>query len=530
MTAGEPPLLAIDALHKQFAVPVLRGIDFTLRAGEIHALMGSNGAGKSTLCNLIAGIHRPDSGNMRLSGQPYQPASLHSAEASGVRMVMQELNLFPTLSIAENLCFNRLGNRAGVINHQALRDSARAALARLNLDELDPDTPVSALGVGKQQLVEIARVLAQPVRLLILDEPTAALTDPQIDQLFGQLDILRSAGIGIIYISHRMSEIQRVADRVSILRDGALIATENADEMDVERMVHLMAGPAMARIPPKTPTTIAATAASNGSATKPGHVVLKIEQLGRQGAFTDINLELRAGEVLGIGGLIGSGRTELLRTLFGADTADTGGIRLAADDFSRLQQLRNPAEAIAAGIGLVVEDRKGQGLLLDKSIALNIGLGQLGTLHNRLGIVNDKAIADNSAEICRQLDIKHDDLQQPVAQLSGGNQQKVLIGRWLLRDLQILLFDEPGRGVDARSKLLIQELIRDLAAQGKAVIVVSSETEELLALADRVVVLSNGRLAGEFTADTVSEQALLEASFRFYTTAGQKVAPPLEIS
>ncbi|HEY7775716.1 MAG TPA: ATP-binding cassette domain-containing protein, partial [Kineobactrum sp.] len=209
-------------------------------------------------------------------------------------------------------------------------------------------------------------------------------------------------------------------------------------------------------------------------------------------------------------------------------TADAGGIRLAADNFSRLQRLRSPAEAIAAGIGLVVEDRKDQGLLLDKSIAMNISLGQLDTLHNSLGMVDDKAIAATSAAMCRQLDIKHDNLQQPVAELSGGNQQKVLIARWLLQDLQILLFDEPGRGVDARSKLLIQELIRDLAARGKAVIVVSSETEELLALADRVAVLSNGRLAGEFAANTVTEQALLEASFRFYTTPGQSAAPTPE--
>lgn len=522
MSADNSILLQTRGLDKQFAAPVLRSVDFSLHRGEIHALMGSNGAGKSTLCNIIAGIHQPSSGSLLLEGAPFHPASIRDAEAAGVRMVMQELNLFPNLSIAENLCFNQLGNRLGFINRSMLNASARAALARLKLDDLDPDLPVSTLGVGKQQLVEIARVLAQPVKLLILDEPTAALTDPQIDQLFLQLDTLRQAGVGIVYISHRMSEIQRVADRVSVLRDGVLVATETARDMDVDRMVHLMAGPALVQIPAPGTAPEAATRRPPESA---GEVALRVEGLGREGAFGDISLEVHRGEVLGIGGLIGAGRTELLRALFGADLADRGWLRLAADGFTGKHRFKSPREAIAAGIGLVVEDRKEQGLLLDKSIALNISLGKLPHLHNRLGLVDDAAIARHSELLCDQLDVKRDSIAQAVGQLSGGNQQKVLIARWLLQDLNVVLFDEPGRGVDARSKLRIQELIRELAARGKAVVVVSSETEELLALSDRVIVLSNGRLAGEFDADTVSEEALLAASFRYYAQPGQDNSP-----
>ncbi|MEQ9462715.1 MAG: ATP-binding cassette domain-containing protein, partial [Haliea sp.] len=245
------------------------------------------------------------------------------------------------------------------------------------------------------------------------------------------------------------------------------------------------------------------------------------EALGRQGAFSDINLELHRGEVLGIGGLIGAGRTELLRTLFGADSADSGWLRLPADGFSQRHRFHNPRQAIAAGIGLVVEDRKDQGLLLDQSIAMNISLGRLPQLHNRLGVVDDAAITRHCEQLCDSLEVKRDSLSQAVNQLSGGNQQKVLIARWLLQDLDVVLFDEPGRGVDARAKLRIQQLIRELAARGKAIVVVSSETEELLALSDRVMVLSNGRLAGEFDARTVTEEDLLAASFRYYTSAQQ---------
>ncbi|GAB2191228.1 sugar ABC transporter ATP-binding protein [Sessilibacter sp. MAH1] len=500
-----PVLLDVKALDKTFAVPVLKNLSFQLRKGEIHALMGSNGAGKSTLCNIIAGIHQPTAGEMYFLGEKYTPNDVKAAEEAGIRMVMQELNLFPTLSIAENLCFKNLGNKFGIIDSKRLRERATKLLDLVGLDDVTPETPMEDLGVGKQQLIEIASVISEPIKLLIVDEPTAALTDPQIDLLFEQLRKLRDQGVGIIYISHRMDEIQRIADRVSVLRDGQLVATEDIKDIDVETIVNLMSG----------------DLDSHSISIKPGirppkSCVLRVRTLSKVGAFEDINLDIYSGEVLGIGGLIGSGRTELLRTLFGADVADAGSLRFASDDFLFPRLMRSPEEGVANGIGLVVEDRKSQGLLLQKSLLRNISLSILPQLTNKFAVVDKQREHDIAVEIAQRLAIKFDNIRAPIASLSGGNQQKALIARWLLRDLPILLFDEPSRGVDARAKTRIHELIREQALKGKAVIVVSSETQELMTVSDRIIVLSNGRMAGEFDRASFSEEKLLEASFRFY--------------
>jgi ribose transport system ATP-binding protein len=489
-------LLAIRGLHKAFAAPVLRGVDFTVQRGEIHALMGSNGAGKSTLCNIIAGLLTADAGSVELGGRAHNPGSLRGAEAAGVRMVMQELNLFPTLSVAENICFQRLGNGAGLLSRERLDARTREALARVGLEQLDPRSPVSRLGVGQRQLLEIARALAEEPVLLILDEPTAALTDPQIHQLFGD---------GIIYNSHRMDEICRIADRVSVLRDGELVATEAASSLDRDRIVALMAGAEPARSERAIPAPAA------------GKALLTVDGLGRTGAFADVSFTLHAGEVLGIAGLIGAGRTELLRAIFGADPPDSGYLRLAADGFKRRHRFRSPAQGIAAGIGLVVEDRRDQGLLLPLGIDRNISLASLGDLHDRGGRMNSAAEAALAARQCEALDVQCQSLAQPVAQLSGGNQQKVLIARWLARGLPVLLFDEPGRGVDASAKAKIHALIRAAAAAGCGVVVVSSENEELFTVSDRILALSRGRVAGDFAAAAVSEEALLAACFRYHS-------------
>ena len=509
----EEQLLSIKGLHKSFAVPVLKNLDFALRAGEVHALMGSNGAGKSTVCNIISGIHQPDGGELFFRGRPHEPENIRAAENAGIRMVMQDLNLFPTLSIAENLCFKSLGGAFGLIDKAKLRERARSALSLLNLQHLDTDTPVSALGVGQQQLIEIAGVIANPVRLLILDEPTAALTDPEIEELFAQLDKLRSEGAGIIYISHRMDEISRIADRVSVLRDGERVATVNSSDINSDQIVTLMAGEDVQKQD--------RGAARPGFGTIKRKPALKIENLGIRGKFENISLNIYSGEVLGIGGLIGSGRTEVLRAIFGADIAETGGMRSGGDKFAKLHRFRSPQEAIQAGIGMIVEDRKDQGLMLDISITSNISIGSLASAktgpRNAVGWLNSAAESQLAGQISEKLMIKYDCLEQPVSELSGGNQQKVLIARWLIKDLPILLFDEPGRGVDARAKALIHKIIREQAARGKAVVVVSSETRELVEVSDRIVVMSNGRLAGEFDPDKVGEEQLLEASFKYYS-------------
>lgn len=506
-------VLAMKNINKSFAVPVLKNLCFEVNAGEIHALVGSNGAGKSTLCNIISGVLQANSGDLTLNGNPYKPENIQTAEAQGIRMVMQELNLFPTLNIAENICFKALGGKYGFISKQALQEKARSALQLLKLEHLDPDQAVAELGVGQQQLIEIARVIAEPVQLLILDEPTAALTDPETEQLFEQLGQLRARGVSIIYISHRMNEIARISDRVSVLRDGEMIATVNTKQTTADDIVALIAGEDS-----QNRQREAEVSGDRAADIKP---VLKVENLCSDGKLTDINLSVNCGEVLGIGGLIGSGRTEILRAISGADVADSGGVRLAEDNFATLQRFTTPQQGISAGIGLIVEDRKHQGLMLSCSITHNVSIGNLGAantkLRNRAGWLNSTAENELIDNICKQLDVKYDSREQAVSQLSGGNQQKILIGRWLIKDLPILLFDEASRGVDARAKALIQDIIREQARQGKAVIVVSSETQELVDISDRILVLSNGRLAGEFDPDAVTEEQLMDASFKYYS-------------
>ena len=511
-------LLRVKKLNKSFAVPVLNKLNFELREGEVHALLGSNGAGKSTLCNIISGIHTADSGDFEFSGSNYTPSSLQKAESMGICMVMQELNLFPTLSVAENLFFRSMSDRFGIVKHQVIQKRAKKALETVGLDYIDPAQPLSQLGVGQQQLIEIASVLQRHIKLLILDEPTSALTGPQIDLLFKQILQLKKQGIGVIYITHRMDEISRIADRVSILRDGELVATKTTTDISTDNMLQLMAGEESISIDEKL------------SMTKPhaqkNKTLLKVENLTRRtknqsggdSGFEEINFHLHAGEVLGIGGLIGSGRTELLRTIFGADQAHSGCIRLAADKFKMKRIMRSPTEAISHGMGMLVEDRKSQGLLLSHSVTKNISFAKLNTLINGFGSVNNDIESELAKSMKEKLNIQYNSSNQPISFLSGGNQQKALLARWLAIHFSILLLDEPSRGVDARAKSQIQSLIRELAAQGKALIVVSSETQELLKVSDRIAVMSNGRLAGIFNANDLTEEKLLEASFSFYSS------------
>ena len=512
------PLLSIRGLHKQFAVPVLQDLDLQCRAGEVHALVGCNGAGKSTLCNIIGGALAPNAGELVFAGNPHSPASVREAEAVGIYMVMQELNLFPTLSISENLFFKRLsvrrhsvraqhnGKKSLIIDHAGLRDLSRELLTRVGLNDINPDMPVSELGVGQQQLLEIARVLDRPLQMLILDEPTAALTDPQIDLLFEQIDVLRNRGCAILYISHRMDEIRRIADRVSVLRDGVCVATQPVADVNMDTLIRSM-----------TSRDLAENSGAQTLAKRKPCTVMRVEGLCREGAFRDVSFEVKSGEILGIGGLIGSGRTEVMRCLFGADRPDRGGLSFHEDNFDEKKVHDEPRHAIASGLGLVVEDRKSQGLMLAASISDNIFLGQESSISNTWGVLSLKLAAIRAKHFVESLNIKCESQQQSVDQLSGGNQQKVLIARWLSMDLPILLFDEPTRGVDAQTKRAIHRLLNTLVAAGKAVIVVTSETEELLKISDRILVMSNGRLSAEMSAEAANQEKILQASFRYYT-------------
>jgi ribose transport system ATP-binding protein len=414
-------------------------------------------------------------------------------------MVLQELNVIGTMSIAENIFLNRLPRHGGFLRFAALHEKARKALARVGLDAVDPATPAGFLGVGQQQLVEIAGALSQNCRLLILDEPTAALTDPEIEQLFGNIRRLQKDGVGIIYISHRMDEIRRIADRITVMRDGRAVATCSAGESTPEELVRKMVG----RDLPARKTAIERPK---------GEVALRVRNLRAGERVRNVSFEVRHGEILGIAGLIGSGRTETLRAIFGADAKESGEILVGEQPVV----IRIPADALRAGIGLVPEDRQRDGLLLPQSIRVNTTLSTIARHANSAGWLDTSAETKTTETFCGRLQVCCTSLEQPVGELSGGNQQKVVIARWLARDCRILLFDEPTRGVDVAARHAIYQLLRDLAGESKAVVVVSSELVELMALCGRILVLSQGQIKGEFTPEEWTQEKITRAAFSGY--------------
>lgn len=494
-------LLQVGGLHKSYNVPVLTDFSFDLRGGEVHALIGSNGAGKSTFARILCGLTPPGSGKIQFNGHQYAPRSKREAEHAGIVMVLQELNVIGTLSVAENIFLNRLPRRAGLVRFAALHDQARAALARVGLGDLDPATPAGQLGVGQQQLVEVAGALAQNCRLLILDEPTAALTDPETDRLFDNIRRLQADGVGIIYISHRMDEIRRIANRVTVLRDGRCVATHDAAEVTPASMVREMVGH---DLPERK-------AAADRAAGEPA---LRVDRLRAGDRVRDVSFQVRRGEILGLAGLIGSGRTETLRAIFGADKKDGGKVFLGGA--TQPVSIHEPADAVRAGIGMVPEDRKQDGLLLTQSIRVNTTLATLSRHTRRGGWLDAEAERETTSSLCQRLDVRCASLEQAVSELSGGNQQKVVIGRWLARDCSVLLFDEPTRGIDVAAKDMVYQLLRDLAAGGKAVVFVSSELTELMAVCDRMLVMSAGRIAAEFLPGEWTQEKITHAAFSGY--------------
>lgn len=497
------PLLSGSELHKRYAVPVLRGVNFEVEAGQVHALVGANGAGKTTLCRIICGLTRHDGGSMRVEGNPYQPESVVDAEEHGIRIVMQEPHLIDNLSIGENLYFSALPTRRGMIDFPRLFDDAREALDSIGLVGLDPREKVGALGIGQRQLIEIARVLIRPCKILILDEPTAALTDPQIDLLFEKIAALKSQGTGIIYVSHRISEFKRIADIITVLKNGKMVSTSRVSDLSPDEIVRLMAGQLQ-------------QGQHGQRASTAGEVAVKVRDLSSSNLLRDIDLDIRYGEILGIAGLIGAGRTELLRAIFGADKIDDGGYLSLGDDEAKLV-FDSPEDAIAHGIGLIPEDRGRQGLLLTQSITRNVTLASMQEFRMPMGRIDDKRERGAVESYRQQLDIDCTGISQAVAELSGGNQQKVIISRWLMKDCKVLLFDEPTRGIDIQTREAIYKLLYELAAQGKAIVVVSSEIRELTTICDRIAVLSNGRLAEVFARSEWSAEKIMAASFSAYT-------------
>lgn len=519
------PLLAIQAVGKDYTATVLDGVNVELFAGEVLALTGENGAGKSTLSKILCGLEQPTRGGMQLAGQAYTPSSRRDAERHGVRMVMQELGLVPTLTVAENLLMGRLPHRLGWLQRDVLHAAARAQLAKIGLDSIDPATPVSQLGIGQQQMVEIARNLQDDTRILVLDEPTAMLTPRETNYLFEQIAHLTARGVAIIYVSHRLEELRRIADRVAVLRDGRLVDVRPMAGMSEDDLVQRMVGRVVSDLDhrPRRPV---------------GPVVMSADKLGRGTAVQDVSLELRAGEIFGIAGLVGSGRTELVRLLFGADRADRGSVTLhpefeqkqapALDGqaLTATKQIANntvaartmdrgfasPLQAIAAGLGLVTEDRKSQGLLLSQPIRINATLSDLSAV-SRGGWLQRGLESRLVQGFIRTLRVRCHGPEQPVGQLSGGNQQKVVFARWLHREGRVLLLDEPTRGVDVGARAELYGELDRMAAEGRALLMVSSDLRELMAMADRIGVMSAGRLVAVFERGEWSEQSLLAAAF-----------------
>jgi ribose transport system ATP-binding protein len=506
-------VLTVTGIGKVYAEPVLADVTLSLHPGEALALTGENGAGKSTLSKIVGGLVAPSAGTMTLLGAEYAPKSRREAEALGVRMVMQELNLLPTLTVAENLFFDRLPRRGlralGWIDRARLREDARTAMARVGLDAIDPDTPVGALGIGHQQMVEIARNLIDDTRVLIFDEPTAMLTAREVDLLFEQIDRLKASGVAIVYISHRLEELARVAERVAVLRDGRLVHVDRMANLTSERLVTLMVGREIGeRI--------------DLGARRIGAPLLKVEGLTRGTAVRDVTFEVREGEIFGVSGLIGAGRTELMRLIYGADAADHGTVAVGRPP--KPVRIDSPAAAVRHGIALITEDRKGEGLLLPLSIAANVSLGNMDQVA-RWGVVEGRrehALARRQMDALR---VRASGPAQIVGELSGGNQQKVVIGRWLAREADVLLFDEPTRGIDVGAKFDIYMLLGALAREGRAIVVVSSDLRELMLICDRIGVMSAGRMTGLFDRDEWTQDALLAAAFEGHMNGSSNSAP-----
>ncbi|MGX5654487.1 sugar ABC transporter ATP-binding protein [Geodermatophilus nigrescens] len=506
------PLLEMQGIVKTFpGVRALGGVDLDVRAGEVHCLLGQNGAGKSTLIKVLAGAHQPDEGTIAWQGEHVALGDPQAALRLGIATIYQELDLVSGLTVADNVFLGREQARMGFVRPAEINRRAAALLTRLGHPEIRPSAEVGSLSAASQQMVSIARALSQDARLIIMDEPSAVLDNEEVDRLFAVIRDLTAEGVAIVYISHRLEEIREIGDRITVIKDGRTVATGlPARETPTREVITLMTGRDIEYVFPERATPVAAGTAP----------LLEVEDLGLRGSFSDVSFAVRPGEIVGLAGLVGSGRSEILETVYGARRATSGVVRVGG----RALRRGDVGSAVAAGIGLAPEERKSQALLLGESVANNISISSLARFA-RGGFLARSAERAAAREQVRSLDVRPADETREVRTLSGGNQQKVVLARWLLRDCRVLLLDEPTRGVDVGARSEIYALVRDLADRGVAVVVVSSEIPEVLGLADRVLVVAEGRVMAEEPAGALDEHRVLDLVMQGTTTHG--VAPEL---
>ncbi|MFD8004073.1 sugar ABC transporter ATP-binding protein [Streptomyces mirabilis] len=501
--SNQDELLRIEGIRKTFpGVVALDSVDFDLRRGEVHVLLGENGAGKSTLIKMLSGAYQPDSGRVLVDGEEVRVHGAQDSERLGIATIYQEFNLVPDLTVAENIFLGRQPRRYGLIDRKRMEAEAAELLERVGVS-VSPRARVRELGIARLQMVEIAKALSLNARVLIMDEPTAVLTSEEVEKLFSIVRRLREDGVGIVFITHHLEEIAALGDRVTVIRDGKSVGQVPASTTEDE-LVRLMVGRSIEQQYPRV-----RAAGDDGS----GAALLTVEGLTRDGVFHDVSFEVRAGEVVGIAGLVGAGRTEVVRAVFGADPYDKGAVKVAGSALRR----HDVNAAMTAGIGLIPEDRKGQGLLLDASVEENLGLVTMRAATHG-GLVDLKGQRAAAARIAEQLGVRMAGLGQHVRTLSGGNQQKVVIGKWLLADTKVLILDEPTRGIDVGAKVEIYQLVNELTAAGAAVLMISSDLPEVLGMSDRVLVMAQGRIAGELSADEATQDSVMALAVSTPTT------------
>ncbi|WNX84444.1 sugar ABC transporter ATP-binding protein [Agathobaculum sp. NTUH-O15-33] len=485
-------ILRMNHISKRFpGVLALAGVNLTVHAGEVHALMGENGAGKSTLMKILSGVYQPDTGSIMLNGQPIHPQDTRHSQELGISVVFQELNICPHLSVADNIFIGRHKTKRGLVDDKWTIQESKRLLSILDAD-IDPKVIASRLSVSALQMIEIAKALSFDSKILVLDEPTSSLTAKETDNLFRCIEALKANGMGIIYISHRLEELHRICDRVTVLRDGRQIGeTRMVRDVTIDEVVSMMVGRTMEDKYPTEKRTI-------------GEVVFEAKNV-RTKALLDVkHMQVRAGEIVGLSGLVGAGRTELCRAIFGADPVLSKEVLIDG----RPATIHSPKDAIACGIGYLSEDRKGDGLAITMDVEKNINMASLRH-HMKYGLMNDKMLTSNAHQFVKRLRIKTPSIRQLVKNLSGGNQQKIVIAKTLSNEARLVIFDEPTRGIDVGAKYEIYEIMNELSRQGIGIIMISSEMPEILGMSDRIIVMHGGRISGELTAQQATQEEIM---------------------